>query len=209
MLRVEVHLGGRRAREVSGEGGHEHPPRSRETLGERGFCPTLIAIHDHGAIPRMLQSARPLSPRDRRRVDELAAANAMGRALLAERPRELAARLRDVALDRAPASSVRDELPLVATRLSVAGLPPYFLVVVREAAGDVDERLAEASVIWRLTPRQRAVVREVVRGESNKGIAERLGIVESTVELHVTASLRKAGVESRAALVARFWSGER
>ncbi|MCA1828795.1 MAG: LuxR C-terminal-related transcriptional regulator, partial [Myxococcales bacterium] len=42
---------------------------------------------------------------------------------------------------------------------------------------------------------------------SNRRVAASLGCSESTVELHVTALLEKAGCESRAQLVARVWGG--
>jgi DNA-binding NarL/FixJ family response regulator len=59
---------------------------------------------------------------------------------------------------------------------------------------------------WGLTGRQGEVLAELARGHCNKDVAARLGCAEVTVELHVTALLRKAGVESRAALIARFWT---
>ena len=43
-------------------------------------------------------------------------------------------------------------------------------------------------------------------GEVTKDIAQTLGCSESTVELHVTALLRKSGATSRTELVARFWT---
>jgi len=46
----------------------------------------------------------------------------------------------------------------------------------------------------------------VARGEANKSIAALLGCSEGAVEQHVTALLRRYGVESRARLVARFWT---
>jgi DNA-binding NarL/FixJ family response regulator len=46
----------------------------------------------------------------------------------------------------------------------------------------------------------------VAQGRSNRQISRALGCAESTVELHVTALLAKAGCRSRAELVARFWT---
>lgn len=45
-----------------------------------------------------------------------------------------------------------------------------------------------------------------MRGESNQEIADWLGCAHKTVELHVTAVLRSAGVSSRTELVSRFWT---
>ena len=46
-----------------------------------------------------------------------------------------------------------------------------------------------------LTPREREVLAEMAEGRSNRGIAERLGIEEKTVEYHVTQILGKLGIE--------------
>jgi DNA-binding CsgD family transcriptional regulator len=58
---------------------------------------------------------------------------------------------------------------------------------------------------WRLTPKQRLVVEELVTGKGNKEIAQTLSCAEVTVEFHLTAIRRKAGVANRAALISRFW----
>lgn len=59
---------------------------------------------------------------------------------------------------------------------------------------------------WKLSPRQAEVLGLVVRGNANKDIAEELGIAEGTVEAHVTAIMRKAGVDTRARLAAKYWA---
>jgi FixJ family two-component response regulator len=51
-----------------------------------------------------------------------------------------------------------------------------------------------------LTPRERDVLRHVVRGRLNKQIAADLGISERTVKLHRTAITRKLQVRSAAEL---------
>lgn len=53
-----------------------------------------------------------------------------------------------------------------------------------------------------LTPRELAVARRALEGESNAVIARGLGITESTVKRHMTAILAKAGVRSRTQLIA-------
>jgi DNA-binding CsgD family transcriptional regulator len=135
-------------------------------------------------------------------------ANDVGRKLLAEERLDVAARMRHVA--HGPGSARTSEDPsMVVTRLFAPGMPSYFVVVLREPVDDLEKRLAGLGARWQLTPKQRRVLREVVRGETNKGVAERLGLAESTIEYHVTALLRKARVDGRAALVAAFWSGRR
>jgi DNA-binding CsgD family transcriptional regulator len=51
-----------------------------------------------------------------------------------------------------------------------------------------------------LTPRESEIVRYVIRGESNKQIARRLGISNYTVRDHVSNLLKKSGVTSRSRL---------
>ncbi|WP_407120047.1 LuxR C-terminal-related transcriptional regulator [Bradyrhizobium sp. STM 3561] len=55
-----------------------------------------------------------------------------------------------------------------------------------------DERSAQ-----QLSPRQKTILRCVVEGESNKSIARKIDIAESTVKVHVKAILRKIGVHNR------------
>src|SRR5690606_3289517 len=84
------------------------------------------------------------------------------------------------------------------------GLPPHSFRV-RPGAGSVEARPAACAMRWRLTRRQRDVLRRLLDGKTNKVIAADLGTEEGTVELHVTALLRKVGAENRSELIARFW----
>ena len=52
-----------------------------------------------------------------------------------------------------------------------------------------------------LTPRQSAVLEQLVKGRSNRQIATILGIEEITVKVHISAILRKLGVKNRLAAV--------
>jgi two-component system nitrate/nitrite response regulator NarL len=58
-------------------------------------------------------------------------------------------------------------------------------------AGPVPDALAA------LSPREREIVAEIVRGASNKEIARTLDIAETTVKIHVQHILRKLGLTSR------------
>ena len=60
-----------------------------------------------------------------------------------------------------------------------------------------------------LTPRQQAVLALLEQGMSNKLIARELGIGEITVKAHVSAILRKLGVDNRvqAVVAARALKG--
>ena len=53
------------------------------------------------------------------------------------------------------------------------------------------------------TEREAAVLRELVTGASNREIAEKLGIAENTVKMHVTNMLQKTGYHSRLELAVR------
>lgn len=50
-----------------------------------------------------------------------------------------------------------------------------------------------------LTPRQRDVLELVVMGDSNKRIADKLGLSEGTIKIHLAALFRNLGVHNRAA----------
>ena len=59
---------------------------------------------------------------------------------------------------------------------------------------------------FRLTGRQTVILEHLARGLASKTIAESLNCSENTVAFHVSAIFDKTGVDSRAALVARFWT---
>lgn len=126
-------------------------------------------------------------------------ANAAGRAMAEADPRGVAAALARASADHDAGG------PFTAARIDAGDGPPCFLVVQQRAAATHDERVAAAARRWRLTGRQEHVLAHLVKGASNRAIAEALGCAETTVEVHVSAVLRKSGSESRAELVARFW----
>jgi two-component system, NarL family, invasion response regulator UvrY len=74
------------------------------------------------------------------------------------------------------------------------------------ADGGAEARAHVLAERWGLTARQREVLTLLAEGACNKDIAARRGCAEVTVEFHVTALLRRAGVQGRGALIARFWS---
>ena len=122
-------------------------------------------------------------------------ANAAARSLLESDPAGTRALLLAGIKGRNP-SAVR------AARLSLR----CWMVVVQNRQ-DPAPLVAAARARWGLTPRQADVLRLVGRGLSNRAVGQTLGCAESTVELHVTALFQKAQCESRAALVAKLWSG--
>ena len=56
-----------------------------------------------------------------------------------------------------------------------------------------------------LTPRQREIARLISDGSSNKEIAARLNVAESTVKAHLTAIFRKLKVSDRLQLALFVW----
>ncbi|MGC3997835.1 MAG: LuxR C-terminal-related transcriptional regulator [Anaeromyxobacter sp.] len=126
-------------------------------------------------------------------------ANHAGQALLARAPRALEQLLR-----AGLSGSGGGDLKI--TRVPGAGGPDHHLIVAHPRPLDLDQRLEGFAQRHGLSPRQRDVLRLVVRGEANKTIAAQLECAESTVELHVTGILARTACAGRAALVARFWS---
>jgi DNA-binding CsgD family transcriptional regulator len=113
---------------------------------------------------------------------------------------EAVGRLEVDADNATPAGSTFEQLiPWFGLALASAQRP-------RNLDGERARRLALAQEMLRLTDRQAQVLDLVSRGRANKEIAMSLQIETGTVEIHVGAILRKAGVESRTALVAWFWS---
>jgi len=90
-------------------------------------------------------------------------------------------------------------------RLSFRALPDDALAVLVESVPhDDDDAVIRAAIkAWHPTVRQTQVLRALLEGLQNKEIAEMIGLSYRTVEVHVTALLEKAGVDSRARLIAR------
>jgi DNA-binding CsgD family transcriptional regulator len=91
------------------------------------------------------------------------------------------------------------------TMLQVRGSSPHYLVVDRSSEARTSSRVHVLAPRWGLTGREAEVLELIVQGTSNKSIAAQLGCAERTVEVHVTHVLSKAQVESRSALIAKFF----
>ncbi|MBX3270549.1 MAG: response regulator [Sandaracinaceae bacterium] len=79
-------------------------------------------------------------------------------------------------------------------------------VALRSRRDGVAGRVAIARERWQLTERQAQTLDRLLRGDSNKQIANALGCAVRTAELHVTAILAKSGHPTRTALLAALWS---
>jgi DNA-binding NarL/FixJ family response regulator len=84
--------------------------------------------------------------------------------------------------------------------------PRRSFVLARPTAVAAAPALAARAQAWGLTARQREILALVARGRSNKEIGRELACAENTVEYHVTAIMRRAGVRRRTELAARCWS---
>jgi DNA-binding CsgD family transcriptional regulator len=131
------------------------------------------------------------------------ATNAPGKALLDDKGRRVRAEL-------GRAAKAHGNLRWAAVTVSATAIEPGRLLITLRGgvSASMSAAIERAARRWDLTARERDVLRELVSGLANKSIATCLGISPRTVERHVSALLEKAGVESRAVLVARA-RGER
>lgn len=102
-----------------------------------------------------------------------------------------------------PKHSHRDVFRAALAALA-AGAPYVPEGYVAQAEG-ADPRLDAVSRLALLTPQQGKILELICAGRLNKQIAFELSIAETTVKAHVTAIMRKLGVQSRtqAVLIAR------
>jgi DNA-binding NarL/FixJ family response regulator len=61
----------------------------------------------------------------------------------------------------------------------------------------------------KLTPREQAIVEALLSAQSNKAIADELGITEQSVKNRLTQLYRKVGVQSRLQLMRLMLQGAR
>jgi len=91
-------------------------------------------------------------------------------------------------------------------RIGGGSAAEHHLLVHRDDAARLSERLRAAVTQWKLSRRQADVLALVVDGHPNASIGMILGIATRTVEVHVSALLDRLQVENRSALVARVLS---
>ena len=63
--------------------------------------------------------------------------------------------------------------------------------------GQLSEATKEKEEVPHLSPRETQIIQLIAKGESNKEIARKLDIAESTVKIHVQGILRKLNLTSR------------
>jgi DNA-binding NarL/FixJ family response regulator len=88
-------------------------------------------------------------------------------------------------------------------RMALSGGIALAWVIRAEPRFDFRSCSMRAGRRWGLTARQRAVLEHLLEGQSNKQIATGLKCAENTVEVHVSAVLRKSGARTRSQVVSR------
>lgn len=126
-------------------------------------------------------------------------ANESGAVELSRRGRALRAELR-TAIESPHHSGYR------VLAVEMRGCADYHLVLFTGAHDDLVHRTRALAQRFRLTGRQSRVLALVARGDTNKQIAVKLKIAPKTAEVHVSAVLKKMRCDSRARLIACFWS---
>ena len=106
----------------------------------------------------------------------------------------------------AAASGQRSPRVHSVTGVGTSGVQGHFIVLAGEPEVAAEARLERVVREHALTETQARVLTLLVRGDANKDIATKLHCAPRTVELHVTAILKKCHVESRARLIAWFWT---
>jgi DNA-binding CsgD family transcriptional regulator/PAS domain-containing protein len=89
-------------------------------------------------------------------------------------------------------------------RVQPLGTPDGYSLLTGRRPEKVMASVEDAATMWSLTSREREVLVLLARGATNKEISARLDCTVATVEAHVTHLLRKAGCESRSAVIARL-----
>lgn len=82
-------------------------------------------------------------------------------------------------------------------------LPAGSTIISEELSRSTATSLAACGVV--LSPRQLEIFGLLLKGKSNKEIAESLFIVEKTVKFHLTDIYRKLSVSSRTQAVLKFY----
>lgn len=92
--------------------------------------------------------------------------------------------------------------PFDATLVARHGDARWYLVIEAETPAD---RLLRLRRRFEFTDRQAEVADLLLDGRSNKEIADALKTSVRTVEVHVSALLRRCGAASRGEFIAQFW----
>jgi DNA-binding NarL/FixJ family response regulator len=154
--------------------------------------PALLAALEAVACPSFLVTAS----------GNIEHANLIGRRALEQRPGAVRAEIGD---QLARNARRRDTPPI---QVDQAGAVARYVVVLRDEPSTEAARMTAAARAWRLSARQAEVLAHLVRGDTNKDIAVKLGVSPRTVEIHTSAILRKAGADTRTHLARLVWQAD-
>lgn len=134
--------------------------------------------------------------------------NIPGRSLRAQNPRVVAEAISAAIRMVADSDARTDILDFEATPVHGGeGLPRYYLVVQSSRTPILSALIIEAAHRHGLTARESEVLALIVRGVSNKAIANKLDCAERTIEVHVSRLLTKLDVTSRSAIASTVLFG--
>lgn len=120
----------------------------------------------------------------------------------------------DLQLPEAPSFTRRlGRIPSAAGRLAVRALvgatsagTPVHVQLDEYAPDPIAPRIARASTVWGLAPRECELLRLVVDGHADPSIATKFGVPLELLEAGMAELAAKAGAASRTHLVELFWS---
>ena len=156
---------------------------------------------ESAALPLQIEQARRLWPAAAVLVIADHGNEALMQAAIAAGAQGLLRSTTDIATMQHVLSLLKDGLAVYPAALAA-------MLQARPPADGVHERVALAVDKFKLlTKRQRDVLRLLAQGASNKDIAQRLNISESTVKVHVRAPMAVNGASNRTQIVAHLLKG--
>jgi DNA-binding CsgD family transcriptional regulator len=186
----------------------DEPMSTRE---RRIFARLLAPLRRRLRVERMMGEAQPGIPALVAALDAVAwpsflvtpcgnieHANLIGRRALELHPCEVRAEVREQLACRQGGPPIQ---------VDEAGAMARYIVVLRDEPSKDAARASAAARAWGLSARQAEVLAHLVRGDTNKDIAVKLGLSPRTVEIHASAILRKAGADTRTHLARLVWQG--
>jgi DNA-binding CsgD family transcriptional regulator len=94
------------------------------------------------------------------------------------------------------------------TPIGTSGAPRHYIVLATDDGAAIEARLRRVIREHQLTVTEARIFARLIRGDANKDIATKERSALRTVEVHVTAVMKKCRVASRARLIAWFWTGQ-
>lgn len=170
---------------LSLKGRHVEPFEDMREFAARPHDRSVVLVHDEGS---MLSDLLGWS----REAGQLVGAIAYREQ---PSPRDVAAAIRSGALDYCPWPADTDELADAVEICETLSVGEW---------GEAEQKLSNKKLIDRLTRREKQVLGEMVKGLSNRAIAQQFAISVRTVELHRAHLIAKLGAANSAEAVRMF-----